>query len=123
MPYATLVSFHPKPDLQLTPELALVYGVHGAADRTTKHFGEHLVVPQNSVGSIFARAVRFLCVLFVAVLIQNFTPDLQFQVGQYSVRAAVRIGEFELDLNRIHSNCFDESFFFSENDLNSNWSG
>ena len=62
--------------LWLAPQLAFVDWIHGASDGTLEDFGEYLIILEDTIGSVFARAVHLLGVLFITVVIQNFTPNL-----------------------------------------------
>ena len=65
--------------LQLAPELALVGWVHRTTNRTLEHFREGLTVLQDADGTVFARAVRFFGILFVAVSVEDFAPNLSLK--------------------------------------------
>ncbi len=41
-----------------------------------EHFSECWIVLQDAVGAIFARAVRLFGILFVAVGVEDFAPNL-----------------------------------------------
>ena len=60
----------------LAPQLAFVGRIHDASDGALEDFGEHLIVLQSAIDSVFAWAVHLFRILFITVLIQDLAPYL-----------------------------------------------
>lgn len=66
--------------------MALLFRVHGGADRTGPGLGEEVGVLGDYVGTVDARAVHVFAVFLIALLTHHLAPDLSD--GRREVRAA-----------------------------------